>query len=270
MNLMLVALVLTTASPDYRQPSVGRPWVLPLEANGGSPPYQWEVVEGALPPGLNLVDLSTVMLGSPSRPGLFGAPAAAGSWAVVLRVTDSEGAVQEKQFDLTVSPLALRESQVLIKSGEVWEWTLEATEGAAPFRYQLAASAFLPLGVVVTAEGTLRGTVVIPGTYEVPIEVRDAGDNLLQTTLTLSTYGEESVLPPIALRISRGQLDATVELPPLPEGVSIEVAWGDGARDTFAADPLTHTYESGAERTIEVTVTHNETGQQVRAVYPLI
>ena len=113
MNLMLVALVLTTASPDYRQPSVGRPWVLPLDANGGSPPYQWEVVEGALPPGLNLVDLSTVMLGSPSRLGVFGAPAASGSWPVLLRVTDSEGTVQEKQIEITVSPLALRAIELL-------------------------------------------------------------------------------------------------------------------------------------------------------------
>jgi hypothetical protein len=270
MNLLLVALVLTTASPEYRQPSVGRPWVLPLDASGGSPPYQWEVVEGALPPGLNLVDLSTVMLGSPSRPGLFGAPAVAGSWPILLRVTDSEGTVEEKAMEITVSPLTLRETQVLIQSGEQWEWKPEATEGAAPFRYELAAGAFLPLGITVTAEGTFRGTVLIPGTYEVPIEVRDAGENLLRTTLTLSTYGEESVLPAIALRIGRTETEAMVELPPLPEGVSIEIAWGDGAREIYGAEALLHTYEAGAERTIEVTVTHNETGQQVRAVYPLI
>lgn len=268
MNLLLAALVLATASPDFRQPSVGRPWVLPLDATGGTAPYRWEVVEGALPPGLYLVDLSTVMLGSPSRPGIFGAPAVPGDWPLLLRLTDAEGAVQEKRLQITVSLLALRQSQVIVKNGDPWEWTPEAAEGAAPFRYQVAACAFLPLGVTAGADGVFRGSILIPGTYEVPVEVRDAGDNLLRTTVTFSTYGEESVLPPVAVRIRRGESEATVELPPLPEGVTIEVAWGDGARETLSGEPLTHTYEAGAERAIEITVTHTETGQQVRALYP--
>ena len=36
-------------------PHVGVPFTVELGAHGGTPPYTWSVVEGALPPGLTLL-----------------------------------------------------------------------------------------------------------------------------------------------------------------------------------------------------------------------
>ena len=52
-------------------------------AAGGVPPYDWTIVDGALPPGLSLDSFSG---------GLLGTPSAAGTYSFTLQVQDSLGA----------------------------------------------------------------------------------------------------------------------------------------------------------------------------------
>ncbi|MGJ5816807.1 putative Ig domain-containing protein [Paludibaculum fermentans] len=249
MHILLLALALTSGSPDWNQPSVGRPWSMPLKAEGGTAPYQWEVTAGELPPGVHLVDLSTVILGSASIPGFFGAPAEAGQWFVRVQVTDAEGQIVEQWLDLTVSPLSLSRAYAVAPVGEALEWQAVVSEGAAPFEYRLAPQGFLPLGLVLTPEGILRGTVLVPGMYEVPIEVLDAGGNRLRTTLTVNAYGEETSLPAIGVRLSVQDCHVIAEFPPLPETITAELIGG------------------GPGEGVDIVLTNLETGQQAVAHY---
>jgi alpha-tubulin suppressor-like RCC1 family protein len=74
-----------------------------LAAEGGTPPYQWELASGTLPVGLNL-DSTTG--------DLRGTPLGAGSTRLVVRATDAAGAS-------TSAPLALH---ITASPGDLWAW----------------------------------------------------------------------------------------------------------------------------------------------------
>jgi len=69
--------ILTTHLP---LPVAGQPYVVQLRVAGGTPPYQWVLLQGGLPPGLALdVD----------RGVIAGVPATSAPFTVVMQVTDS-------------------------------------------------------------------------------------------------------------------------------------------------------------------------------------
>jgi len=241
-------LAISTPAPEWRQPSVGRPWSLPLAANAGVP-LNWAVAEGALPPGIHLVDLSTVQLGAPSGPALFGAPGEPGAWSALLRAEGPDGMVAEKWFEVTVSLISLRQTYATATIGERFEFRPEPDTGVAPFALRAPEEAFIPLGLTLSADGVLSGEALIPGRYEVPIELKDAGANTLRTTLNVTVYGAETSLPPVAVRLKRDGCRLTAEWPELPEQITVELFGGEGGK------PL------------EVVVSHRDTGDRVRAVY---
>lgn len=249
MHTLLLALVLTTGSSDWNQPSVGRPWSLPLQAEGGTAPYRWAIVEGALPPGVYLVDLSTVILGSASVPGLYGVPAEAGQWSVRVQATDAEGQAGDAWIELTVSPLHLRQAYIVAPVGAVTEWHASVSDGAAPFEFRLAPHGYLPLGLLLSADGVLRGAALVPGLYEVPVEVVDAGGNRLRKTLTVNAYGEERSIPPVAVRMSVVDCQVVAEFAPLPENIRAELVGG------------------GPDQAVDIVVTNTDTGEQILAHY---
>src|SRR5207245_1541224 len=58
-------------------------------------PYRWELVDGALPPGLWRVNPKTGVI--------WGKPTEAGRWTFRLRVTDMAGGFTEKRLHIEVS-----------------------------------------------------------------------------------------------------------------------------------------------------------------------
>jgi hypothetical protein len=65
-----------------------------LFASGGVQPYTWEVVAGALPPGLELPRGENTISGTPTTAGTF---------TFTVRVTDDLGASSEKEFSITIN-----------------------------------------------------------------------------------------------------------------------------------------------------------------------
>ena len=64
-----------------------------LKATGGSVPYRWTRVGGALPPGLRLA----------STGRLSGVPARKGTFTVRARVADRSGSVRTRAFSLRIA-----------------------------------------------------------------------------------------------------------------------------------------------------------------------
>jgi hypothetical protein len=242
-------LTIRTAAPEWREASVGRPWLLRLESAGASGAVEWTTPAGMLPPGIHLVDASLVMLGAQPGAVLYGAPAEAGSYWVLINVKDSDGRTAETWMEIRVSLLRLKETSTLAMAGQSFEWRPEAVEGVAPFTVKVPAAAYLPLGLTMSADGVLAGVAPIPGRYEVPLELTDAGGNTLRTTVDVTVYGAETTLPPVGVRLTRDACRVTAEWTPVPQGTEVRAFGGE------------------ADVPLEVEVTNRESGERVTAVY---
>ena len=85
-------LTITTA-PSLPNATVGVAYSQMVQAVGGTPPYTWSIIHGALPAPLVL---------NPSTAAITGAPAAAGTSSFTVQVTDSLSVSSTKAFTLVV------------------------------------------------------------------------------------------------------------------------------------------------------------------------
>jgi len=153
-----------------------------LTASGGKAPYVWSWAAAAgslLPPGLNVTSGS-----------ISGTPTTAGSYNVIVTVTDSESpAVQTSaNYSIVISPLP----PLTITSGAPPSGTvgvryalrrrppfsgffLFATGGLTPYvwNWTAAAGSSLPPGLHL-AGTVIAGTPTTPGTYNVVVTVTDS------------------------------------------------------------------------------------------------
>lgn len=242
-------LTIATPAPEWREASVGRPWMLRLQASGSAGAVEWAVADGMLPPGVHLVDASMMMLGAQPGPVLYGAPSEAGEYWVLLRAADGEGRTAETWMQIRVSLLRLRAACATVKAGEPFEWQPEVEEGVPPFTVKAAEVAFLPLGLTLPGDGVLRGEAKIAGRYELPVEVTDAGGNTLKTTVELTVYGAETTLPPVGVKLRREGCKVVAEWTAVPEGIEVKAFGGEG------------------DVPLEIEVTNAETGERVTGVY---
>jgi Putative Ig domain len=51
--------------------SIGRPYSAPIVVTGGTPPLEWKLIQGRLPPGISLQSTSGILSGSPTAPGNY-------------------------------------------------------------------------------------------------------------------------------------------------------------------------------------------------------
>lgn len=72
--------------------TVGAPYNNSVTAEGGVPPYTWKIISGVLPDGMALDEWGS----------FSGTPAAQGTFAITIRVTDQDSKTAEKGFSLSV------------------------------------------------------------------------------------------------------------------------------------------------------------------------
>ncbi|HXG67445.1 MAG TPA: putative Ig domain-containing protein, partial [Blastocatellia bacterium] len=85
-------LAITTASP-LPDGTVASPYAQTLAASGGTPPYSWSLVSGALPPGV----------GMDATGAISGTPTTTGTYNFTVQVTDAAQTPAQKSFSITIN-----------------------------------------------------------------------------------------------------------------------------------------------------------------------
>ncbi|HEX7900721.1 MAG TPA: IPT/TIG domain-containing protein, partial [Planctomycetota bacterium] len=212
-----------------------------FSAVDGQPPYAWQVVAGAPPPGLFL----------DARGGrLAGAPVATGSFTFTIRVRDARGVDSASPVTVHVlaNPTAIGPAEVVGGSlGSPYAQSLELSGGVGPgFAWTVSAGA-LPDGLTLTGAGRhaeIAGTPSKAGTFAFTVRAADGGQAGLAATrsyvLTIAAAGGPLTVVPRTLPpgtagvLYSARLTATGSGPPawtlaagsLPAGLALNATTG--------------------------------------------
>ncbi|MEW6207397.1 MAG: putative Ig domain-containing protein, partial [Acidobacteriota bacterium] len=154
----------TVTSPSPLEAAQGSAFTHQLAATGGTTPYTWSIVSGALPPGLNLA--GGVISGTPS---------AAGSFAFTAQVKDSQSRTGQKSITINVSPppLSITTSSLAnAMRGAAYNQPLSATGGTQPYTWAITGGN-LPAGLSL-ANGAISGTPTVTGTFPLTVRATDS------------------------------------------------------------------------------------------------
>ncbi len=175
------ALTIVTAPPPGTG-VVGSEYSHQLQANGGSPPYQWSVGDGSLPPGLQL---------DSSRALIRGVPSAAGTFSLRLRVSDASRARSEAPLSIVVgAPLLISTSQLPEGEPSVeYSVALAAAGGQPPYRWALAEGS-LPQGLALNENsGQISGRATAPGEFSFSARLTDSSGTIARRAFRLRVTG---------------------------------------------------------------------------------
>jgi hypothetical protein len=167
-----VATALAITNSALPAADVSLSYTASLSAIGGVRPYQWNLVSGILPSGIQLQTSSGVIGGKSALPG---------SYPFSVQVTDAAGHSATAAFSLTVavppvaSKLAITNSALPAADASVlYTASLSAVGGTAPYQWNLI-SGILPSGIQLhNASGVMSGTTAAPGSYPLSVQVSDA------------------------------------------------------------------------------------------------
>ncbi|WP_433046960.1 putative Ig domain-containing protein [Dactylosporangium sp. CS-033363] len=162
LTLTSTPTVNTNTLPDA---VVGTAFAQTLSAGGGSAPFTWSIVAGALPAGLSL---------NPATGELTGTPTAAGTASFTVRATDA-GAVTVDQPLTIVTRAALALPAPVLPAAAVgapYTAAVAASGGVPPYAYTVS-SGLLPAGLALNPmTGAITGTPTGPaGDYTATVTV---------------------------------------------------------------------------------------------------
>ncbi|MFN0167318.1 MAG: putative Ig domain-containing protein, partial [Bryobacteraceae bacterium] len=206
-------LVITTLTlPDG---TVGSPFSAGITSTGGSGAHSWSIVQGSLPPGLQL---------SPSTGpsvNLTGVPSATGPYSFVVSVASGR-AVTTQSYTVTVTP-ALTITTLQVPDGVVgspYNATIDSAGGSGIHSWSISSGS-LPPGVQLNPSTgsvvSLTGTPDIAGTYSFVVRV---------------AAGQQAATRPYSVTVSPA---LSITTPLVPDGIvgspynaTIESAGGSG------------------------------------------
>jgi hypothetical protein len=233
------AFALRFSDASYLTPEgiVGVPYSHRFEGVAGSPPYDFKVIRGSLPPGLTM-DSGGQVRGTPTQ---------AGSWSFWVELSDTFCGP-----NTATSPCAQREFSIGVVPGlEIEQGSLPIARPGAPYSLQLTAKGggsqtwtivggALPPGFTLSSTGLLSGTSTAAGVYGVVIQVADAKRSARREYRLVVTDPLEVILPtsvPLEVGIEFRSPEANLKggVPPfawavqegaLPPGLVLDPATG--------------------------------------------
>ena len=170
------ALTILTISP-LPAARVQEPYGGTFLATGGVPPYTWAIVGGSFPSGLDFDTQTSTISGMLTEPGTS---------VFTVRVTDSMGAMFEKEFSLPVSlgppPIIITEAALPQAAvGGTYMARLDAEMGVPPYSWSIVVGALPPGLSLDPASGEIAGMPNRPGEFGMTALVEDvAGETGLK------------------------------------------------------------------------------------------
>ncbi len=186
-SLNVSSSTLAFSQPSFLAGRVGELYSQSLVATGGSAPYTYSLVSGALPPGVALSSSGT----------LSGTPTASGSFPVVLRVTDAAGVSYQQIFTVPVGAASLAFTNITLYPsyvGQPYYTSLQAAGGVPPYSFALTSGS-LPAGLSLNANGVISGTPTTAGPVSaVTFKVTDATGATANTTIEFAATTQSSLI----------------------------------------------------------------------------
>lgn len=148
-----------------------------LSAAGGTGPYSWVVISGALPPGVNLAANGT----------LSGAPSGSGIYSFTVQATDNGGQTAQAPLSITINPVPTILTTSLPNGvlGLAYSQGISMTGGTLPVSWSISGG--LPPGLTFnTGSGTISGTATNTGTFTPTISVTDAAGAVSSRALSIT------------------------------------------------------------------------------------
>ncbi len=215
-----------TSPSSLPSAEIGMAYTSTLVATGGTTPYTWSVLSGALPGGLKLSSAGV----------LSGTPTATGQFIFIAKITDATAQTATAPLQITVAAASLMITTATLPNGEVgvaYSATLAATGGTLPYSW-LLTSGTLPMGLFLDAStGAISGTPTQMVTNSpLTFKVTDSTSPTAQTqsaTLTLTVFNISVTLSPKRGGVAVDQqlpFTATVTNDVGPAGVSWKVTAG--------------------------------------------
>lgn len=222
----------TSAGPSIDQTSVpaatvGSAYSTTLSATGGTAPYSFALVSGALPAGIVF-----------SSGGAFsGTPTDAGSFALTVRVTDSNGVTSQQSFVLSASAptLVLTPAAGSLQAdyAVAYSTPFAGSGGTAPYTY--TATGALPAGISLNAAtGVLSGTATQSGNFPIAVTVTDSSTGAGAPFQRMQNYTLEVAAPNLV--VTPGSLPNAV----------VGVAYTQTLTASGAVAPYTYTLQGGS------------------------
>ena len=161
--------ILTESLPDG---IVNSQYAASVDAEGGNPPYQWDITAGDLPDGLAAVQNGSL--------DISGVPAETGTWELTVQVTDQSVPPQmiSRNLSITIHP----EQLVIITNslpggseGVAYQAAIQASGGILPYKWNILEGT-LPPGLEMTPAEDLQisGIPAAAGAYPVTVQVKDS------------------------------------------------------------------------------------------------
>jgi hypothetical protein len=260
-ELQPVVLTINSTSP-LAVGTMGSPYLVTLNASGGTKPYAWTLASGALPGNLSLSGTGTIS----------GTPAAAGTFNFSVTVTDAVNATATKAFSITVNAVTITTASPLPNGtvGTAYSQTFGAIGGTQSYTWSLTAGT-LPAGLALSSGGVLSGTPSAAGTASFTIQAKDGGNvtdsKVFALTIAAPSSGGGPVPPNITSPPNASSSPVVVNVPVTfsagandASGGTVSYLWnfGDGTTGTGAS--VSHTFTSVGAFTVTVTFTGSNGG----------
>lgn len=194
-SLTVVSVLRLVTSSPLPPGVVGEAYSLQFQADGGTPTYQWRVVEGTPPEGLVL-----------SAAGqLRGIPTQAGTFTFEVTVNDAGQQSTSRVFRITMAPRLVITSASPLPDAQVGEeYSFQATaDGGTPgYSWRISAGT-LPPGLSLNVGGLISGVPTILGAFQFELTLTDdAGATASsQFSLTVVTGPEIGTLSPLPMGV---------------------------------------------------------------------